>query len=180
MGFFRQEYWSGLPCPPPGALANPGTEPRSPALWVDSLSSEPPGQNYKFSYASLVVKTQTTTLESYLVIHRKLNTSNNPATLSLGVYVRETLYTCLGHMYKDVTCSIVFNNEKLICPLMREWLQIFWCINSTPEFQLKMECYTVGKTNLSTWLNLKNNVEWKKKLQKITYTLKHRIIFCIT
>ena len=28
-GFSRQEYWSGLPCPPPGDLPNPGTEPRS-------------------------------------------------------------------------------------------------------------------------------------------------------
>ena len=27
MGFPRQEYWSGLPCPPPGDLPNPGTEP---------------------------------------------------------------------------------------------------------------------------------------------------------
>ena len=24
MEFFRQEYWSGLPCPPPGDLPNPG------------------------------------------------------------------------------------------------------------------------------------------------------------
>ena len=32
MGFSRQEYWSGLPCPLPGALPNPGTEPASPAL----------------------------------------------------------------------------------------------------------------------------------------------------
>ena len=29
MGFSRQEYWSGLPCPPPGDLPNPGIEPRS-------------------------------------------------------------------------------------------------------------------------------------------------------
>ena len=36
MGFFRQ-YWSGLPCPPPGNLPNPGTELASPALHVDSL-----------------------------------------------------------------------------------------------------------------------------------------------
>ena len=28
--FSRQEYWSGLPCPPPGDLPNPGIEPRSP------------------------------------------------------------------------------------------------------------------------------------------------------
>ena len=26
MGFSRQEYWSGLPCPPPGDLLNPGIE----------------------------------------------------------------------------------------------------------------------------------------------------------
>ena len=32
MGFFRQEYWSGLPFPSPGALPDPGIEPRSPAL----------------------------------------------------------------------------------------------------------------------------------------------------
>ena len=37
-------YWSGLPCPPPGDLPNPGIEPRSPALQADSLSSEPPGK----------------------------------------------------------------------------------------------------------------------------------------
>ena len=29
-GFSRQEYWSGLPCPPPGDLPDPGTEPKSP------------------------------------------------------------------------------------------------------------------------------------------------------
>ena len=42
MGFFpRQEYWSGLPCPPTGDLPNPGIEPRSPELQADSLLSEP-------------------------------------------------------------------------------------------------------------------------------------------
>ena len=40
-GFSRQEYWRGLPCHPPGDLPNPGIEPRSPALQVDSFPSEP-------------------------------------------------------------------------------------------------------------------------------------------
>ena len=40
-GFARQEYWSGLPCPPPGDLPNPGIESRSHALQVDSLLTEP-------------------------------------------------------------------------------------------------------------------------------------------
>ena len=44
MGFFRQEYWSRLPFPPPGNLPDPGIEPESPALQADSLLSEPPGR----------------------------------------------------------------------------------------------------------------------------------------
>ena len=37
MGFPRQEYWSGLPWPPPGALPDPGIKPASPALQMDYL-----------------------------------------------------------------------------------------------------------------------------------------------
>ena len=40
MGFSRQEYWSGLPCPLPGDLPDPRIKPASPAslaLQVDSL-----------------------------------------------------------------------------------------------------------------------------------------------
>ena len=40
MGFSRQEYWSGLPCPPPGDLPNPWIKtasPVAPALQVGSL-----------------------------------------------------------------------------------------------------------------------------------------------
>ena len=32
MGFSRQKYWSGLPCPSPGDLPDPGIEPRSPVF----------------------------------------------------------------------------------------------------------------------------------------------------
>ena len=34
MGFFRQEYWSGLAYPPPGDLFEPGIEPVSSALHI--------------------------------------------------------------------------------------------------------------------------------------------------
>ena len=40
MGLSRQEYWSGLSCPPPGDLPHPGSKPVSPAvpaLQADSL-----------------------------------------------------------------------------------------------------------------------------------------------
>ena len=45
-GFSRQEHWSGLPCPPPGYLLNPGIKPRSPTLQADSLPAELPGKPY--------------------------------------------------------------------------------------------------------------------------------------
>ena len=43
MEFSRRGYWSGLPFPSPGDLPDPGIKPRSPALQVDTLPSEPPG-----------------------------------------------------------------------------------------------------------------------------------------
>ena len=45
MGFSRQEYWSGLPCPPPGDLPNPKIEPASlvsPALAGGFFTSSAP------------------------------------------------------------------------------------------------------------------------------------------
>ena len=45
MGFSRQEYWSGLPFPSPGALPDPGIESRSPALQTDSLPTELQGKS---------------------------------------------------------------------------------------------------------------------------------------
>jgi len=42
MGFFRQEYRSGLPFPSPGDLPDPGIKPGSPASQVHLLPSEPP------------------------------------------------------------------------------------------------------------------------------------------
>ena len=32
MGFSRQQYWNGWPCPPPGDLPDPGIEPTSPTF----------------------------------------------------------------------------------------------------------------------------------------------------
>ena len=45
VGFSRQEYWSGLPCPPPEDLSDPGTKTASlmsPTLAGSSLLLAPP------------------------------------------------------------------------------------------------------------------------------------------
>ena len=41
MGFSRQECWSALPCPSPGNLPDPETEPRSPELKAMQSKFEP-------------------------------------------------------------------------------------------------------------------------------------------
>ena len=57
--FFRQEYWSGLPFPPPGDLSDPGIEPESsvsPALQADSLPPESNSVNtrcFSFLYSNI-------------------------------------------------------------------------------------------------------------------------------
>ena len=48
MGFSRQEYWSGLPCPPPGDIPDSGIEPGSPTLQADSLPLSHQGSPQKF------------------------------------------------------------------------------------------------------------------------------------
>ena len=47
MGFSRQEYWSALPCHPPGDIPNPGIEPRSPAFAGRFFTTEPSGKPYE-------------------------------------------------------------------------------------------------------------------------------------
>ena len=53
MGFSRQEYCSGLPCPPPGVLPHPGikpTSPMAPAWQAGSLPLAPPGKPHTLFY----------------------------------------------------------------------------------------------------------------------------------
>ena len=49
MGFPKQEYWGGLPCPSPGDLPDPGIEPMSlvlQALAGRFFTTEPPGKPF--------------------------------------------------------------------------------------------------------------------------------------
>ena len=49
-GFSRQEYWNGLPRPPPGELPTPGTEPAYLTLVGGSLPPAPPGKPHNPPY----------------------------------------------------------------------------------------------------------------------------------
>ena len=51
MDFSRQEYWSGLPCPSPGDLPDPGIEPKS--LMPPALAGGPGGSDGEESTCSV-------------------------------------------------------------------------------------------------------------------------------
>ena len=65
MEFSRQEYWSGLPFPSPGDFPNPGTEPGSPALQVDSFPSELPGKPRFFYLPNIYIYISINIRETY-------------------------------------------------------------------------------------------------------------------
>ena len=50
VGFPRQEYYSGFPCPSLGGLPDPGIEPLSPALVGRFFTTEPPGVMPSYIY----------------------------------------------------------------------------------------------------------------------------------
>ena len=53
MGFSRQEYWSGLPCPPPEDFPKPGIEPTSPELAGGFFTTEPRGKKPQTQFADV-------------------------------------------------------------------------------------------------------------------------------
>ena len=93
-GFSSQECWSGLPCPPPRTLPNPGIESRSPALQADSIPSEPPGKPKNTGVGSLSLLQhpgiESRSLTSFILAGAFLTTSS-------------TLHVLLS--YKDL-CSV--------------------------------------------------------------------------
>ena len=102
MGFSRQEYWSGLPYPPPGNFPYSGTEPVSlmcPALQAGSLSSEPSG--------------------------KPLELPNNPAIPLMGVHPEEirTKRDACTPMFIAALLTIARTRKQPRCPSENEWIR---------------------------------------------------------
>ena len=102
--FSRQEFWSGLSCPPSGDLLNPGIKPRYPTLQANSLLSEPPE------------KPKNTGVGSLSVLHGEL-----PYGLNLGLLnCRWILYqlSYLGSPY-SLFSSVQFSSVAQSCLTLR-------------------------------------------------------------
>ena len=123
MGFSRQEYWSGLPCPPPGDLPNPGIKPRSlrsPALagrlFTTSATGEAqqgnPTQQWKRRTADAY-----NNLDPVSVGHRDVlpDAESQTEKHTLWVHVREVLKQANG-LYGDSHQISEKEREQRECP----------------------------------------------------------------
>ena len=72
MGFSEQEYWSGLPFPPPGDLPHPGIKPTSPALRGRFFTAEPPGKYNLCVYFHCFLKNLGTSTLNYIFLRMLL------------------------------------------------------------------------------------------------------------
>ena len=122
MGFPRQEYWSGLACPPPGDLPNREIKPWSPSLQVDSLPSELPE------------KPMNTGIDSLYLFQGIFPTQESNQGLLHWMWILYQLsYQGLGPLY----CSI----EKICMQIWEICMQItYWEI-----------CLQVRKQQYQTW-----------------------------
>ena len=99
MGFSRQEYWSGLPCPLPGDLPNQGIKPispASPALQASSLSTDPLGKPWK-------------TVWNFL---KKLRTTIWSSNSIPGLISRDD-HTLKIYMHPNVHSSTSYNSQDM-------------------------------------------------------------------
>ena len=119
-GFSRQEYWSGLLCPPPGNLPNPGIEPRSPTLQVDFLPSEP---DWLFQFSSVQSLSCVRLFATpWIAAHQaSLSITNSRSSLQLtsieSVMPSSHLIFCHPlFLLSPIPPSIrVFSNESTLC-----------------------------------------------------------------
>jgi len=103
MGFSRQEYYSGLPCPPPGDLFNPGIKllsPVSPALQMDSLLLSHQGSPYPKQSKFFSVTTSVCKFDYFKVLQVSLNCI---------LKVKNVLYKVEHHWY--INYSLLMNNN---------------------------------------------------------------------
>ena len=99
MEFSRPEYWSVQLFPSPGDLPNPGIEPRSPALQVDSLPSDPQGSP---------IQSETVIMDSIVLITPSYLCFEGHSRVFLNCFSLFQLATCL--FFKSNKSSLYYHS----------------------------------------------------------------------
>ena len=133
MGFSRQEYWSGLPFPPPGDLLDPGIKRASPVWQADPFSS------LSLQYQRLPIKMKRWGSGLYVACLGQLAT----ATVS-GCHDFLLLATNCLHEVSVKRCWLTIQKNETM-PLAAAWMGL--------EMVIPSKVITQRKTN-ATWYHL--------------------------
>ena len=156
LGFSRQEYWSEQPFSSRGNLPDPGIEPGSPALLVDYLPSEPPGNEAHLTLRRAIWFSQSTnsniqfssvaqvclTLCNPWTVARQasLSIANSQSLLKLMSIesVMSSNHVILSHpllLLPSIFPSIrVFSNESVLCTRWPKYRSFSFIISPSNEY----------------------------------------------
>ena len=123
MGFLRQEYQSGLPFPSPGYLPDPGMEPVSPALQVDSLPAKLSGKPLS-------------------VLRGLIRVKDEPVLQGVGLHVQEKSFARFSNYY-GVNTS---NSKDFKLSMQHHWEEKY-----TVEFYKPVPASSSTASGLHVW-----------------------------
>ena len=126
-GFCRQEYWTGLPCPPPGHLPYPRIKPRSLALQANSLLSEPPGKPFMFVLSWFSIQFSCSVTSNSLWLHESQHTRLPCPSPSPGVHQNP----CASSLWCHLAISSLLSPFPAPNPSQHQGL--FQWVNSSHE-----------------------------------------------
>ena len=114
MEFPGQEYWSGLPFPSPGNLADPGIKPASPALADGFFTTEPLGKPEYIVSAVLIIDS---------LYHVEITSIPNfwRIFITNGYWILSKAFSASVEI---IILFLSFNSMKLICCIILIDLQI--------------------------------------------------------
>ena len=121
-GVSRQEDWSGLPCPPPVDLPDPGIEAASPALQTDSLPLEPAEKAHRQGWNNWKSPTFLRSLRE-LKKQGKLRPPNQERQMKLGHHSQDKLTQKRGCWVMKGGNSFIIIFLWIVgdCVWIREW-----------------------------------------------------------
>ena len=132
MGFSRQEYWSGLPCPPPGSCPKPRTE-------SESLMSP--------ALAGRFFTTSTTWEARYLLLNFKLMESQYVCLCFWLLWFSIVCVWVLFLLFNTIiVCPLLLQQSSLLCEYNRYYLSIifvYFCC-----YQFGTESYLYSHTHI--------------------------------
>ena len=132
MGFFWQQYWSGLPFPSPGELPDPGIESGSPAFQADALPSEPLGK-------PLQMGTLVNSPACSVFILWPNSSTYNHVSKNKSRIIFPIIFSSIGYLLVDVTrvCSVLKHLvEQTSLHWLFNWTKALWTRGFVQPFQL--------------------------------------------